>query len=229
MSSNRSFLGRTPVVLVVSLAFGVAACFTGDREAPGTATRNGGTASLVAARHWAGGDREGPLGFTAPVSRSHMAEELIAQGIHPESLGPLNQIRDPKILLAVMTTFSRSLGVRCSWCHAGGDYAAPTARKADAAFMWDSFVGQLALADGSPLYCDSCHHQSTVFLHRNVSEKLALASYMKSEYVDQLRRRDGKAHGCGTCHGNPINPRFLPRIDDPPGFQAPVAAPGPQK
>src|SRR4051794_36713753 len=105
-----------PIAVIIALVVGITACFTGDRAAPGTATRNAGTASLVLARQWAGGDREGPLGFTAPISRSHMYEELLNQGIHAESLGPLNQIRDPKTLLAVMSTFTRSLGVRCSWC-----------------------------------------------------------------------------------------------------------------
>jgi hypothetical protein len=157
-----------------------------------------------------------------------MAEELAEQGIHPETLGPLSEIKDRHALLAVMASFSRSLGVRCTFCHVDTDYAAPTARKAAAAFMWEDFAQQMQLVDGSPLYCDSCHHQSTVFLHRNPSETHALAEYMKAEYVDQLRRRDGKEHGCGTCHGNPFNPRFLPRISDPPGWHPPVAEPGPQ-
>jgi hypothetical protein len=127
-----------------------------------------------------------------------------------------------------MATFSRALGVRCSWCHVPNDFAAPTARKADAAYMWDAFVAQLAFADGSAIYCDSCHHQSTVFLHRNLDEEHAVAEYMQSEYVDQLRRRDGHQHGCGTCHGVMFNPRFLPRISDPEGYHAPVAEPGRQ-
>lgn len=51
---------------------------------------------------------------------------------------------------------------------------------------------------------------------------------MNEEYVQQLRRRDGQPHGCATCHGNPINPRFLPREDEPGGHPGPAAAPGPQ-
>lgn len=217
-------------ILAASILFGAAAaaCFEGERTTPGTATRNAGTLSLVTAREHAGGKNEGPLGFSAPISRSHLYEELHAKGIDAEKLGPLNQIKDPGTLLAVMTTFTRALGVQCTWCHVREDYAAPTARKAATAFMWDAFVAQLQLVDGSPLYCDSCHHQSTVFLHRNPSEKLALAKYMQVEYVDQLRRRDGAEHGCSTCHSSPFNPRFIPRIDDPDGWQPPVAHPGPQ-
>lgn len=219
---------RAHLALAVAMIAGASACFTGNAVAPGTSIRNGSTTSLLVARPWAGGTDEGPLGFAAPVSRSPLHEELVEKGIHPETLGPLDEIHDRHTLLAVMASFSRALGVQCSWCHDQRDFAAPTARKAVAAFMWDSFVGQLQLVDGSPVYCDSCHHESTVFLHRNTSEKLALASYMKHEYVDQLRRRDGKSHGCGSCHGNPFNPRFLPRISNPPGFHPPVAAPGPQ-
>jgi hypothetical protein len=218
--------GRALFAVVVAAA--VAGCFKGDPNMPGTTTRNAGTLSLVTAREEAGGKNEGPLGFTAPISRSALYDELAAKGIRAETLGPLNQIRDPKVLLSVMSTFSRALGVRCSWCHETNDFAAATARKAVAAFMWDSFVAQLEQVDGSPLYCDSCHHQSTVFLHRNVDEKLALAKYMKEEYVDQLRLRNGHQHGCATCHGEPFNPRFLPREDDPQGWHAPAAAPGRQ-
>lgn len=222
------------LLLATIVSSGAAACFAGERTEPGTATRNGGTASLVAARERAGGDNEGPLGFSAPISRSHLYQELAEKGIKPETLGPLNQIKDRNVLMPIMQTFARSLGVTCEWCHvkdAGSgkiDFAKPTARKAVAAYMWDAFVGKLALNDGDAVYCDSCHHQSTVFLHRNPGDKLALAKYMQTEYVDQLRRRDGQDHGCGTCHSKPFNPRFLPRISDPEGWKPPPAHQGPQ-
>jgi hypothetical protein len=216
------------LALTLVLAATLAACFRGERTEPGTATRNGGTTSLFVARERAGGKAEGPLGFAAPLSRSRLYDDLAAMGIRAETLGPLNEIKDPRIVVAVMKTFTQALGVRCSWCHDTNDFGAPTPRKAVTAFMWDAFVAQLQLVDGGPVYCDSCHHQSTIFLHRNVSEKTWLAKYMQTEYVDQLRRRDGKAHGCGTCHSKPFNPRFLPRLSDPPGYRAPVAEPGPQ-
>lgn len=224
--SERLVRAGTHLALVGVVAAVTAACFAGDPTTPGTATRNGGTASLVTAREQAGGHKEGLLGFSAPVSRSHLYEELLADGIRAETLGPLNQIKDPRVLKAVMSTFAQALGVKCSWCHVDNDFAAATARKADTAFMWDVFVAQLQLADGSALYCDSCHHQSAVFLHRSVSEKHALAKYMETEYVDQLRRRDGGKQGCATCHSNPFNPRFLPRISDPDGYHAPSTQPG---
>lgn len=223
MSDRRASL----LAALVLASAGAGSCFAGKTTEPGTATRNVGTASLVTAREHAGGKNEGPLGWTTAISRSALYEELGNEGIRAETLGPLNQIRDPHVLLAVMDTFTRALDVRCTWCHLPSDYSAPTARKAAAAYMWDAFVAQLELVDGAPLYCDSCHHQSTVFLHR--SERHEVAKYMQSEYVDQLRRRDGREHGCATCHANPFNPRFLPRIDDPAGFVAPAAHPGPQK
>lgn len=221
---------KTLFVAMILGAAGAAGCFKGERTTPGTATRNAGTLSLVTAREHAGGKNEGPLGFSAPISRSHLYEELKAKGIDARKLGPLNELakKDKDTLLAVMKTFAQSLGVECTWCHVKEDFAAGTARKAAAAFMWDSFVAQLELTDGSPVYCDSCHHQSTVFLHRNPSEKLALAKYMQLEYVDQLKRIDGQEHGCGTCHSKPFNPRFIPRKDDPEGWTPPPAHPGPQ-
>lgn len=172
---------RMPPAVRLTLAIALAAtsaCFAGTSTTPGNATRNAGTASLVTAREQAGGKNEGPLGFVAPVSRSRLYEELASKGIRAETVGPLNQIEDRRVLLAVMDTFTRALGVRCTWCHVSTDYAAATARKAATAFMWDSFVGQMQLVDGGALYCDSCHHQSTVFLHRNVGDKPALAKYM---------------------------------------------------
>lgn len=218
-------IGRAAALLFV-LAVSLAACFAGKEASPGAATANGGIASLVTARAHAGGEDEGPLGFSAPVSRSHLYQELTAKGIHAETLGPMSEIKDQRVLLEVMTSFTRALGVRCSWCHVQSDYAAPTARKAVAAFMWDVFVAQMQLVDGDALYCDSCHHQSTIFLHRD--DKHLVAEYMKSEYVGQLRRRDGQPQGCATCHGSPFNARFLPRISDPDGWHPPAAAPGPQ-
>jgi hypothetical protein len=217
---------RRSVALVVAVS--VTACYAGENIAPGTATRNTAALSQITARERAGGKNEGPLGFAASVSRSPLYDELVARNIRPETLGPLNQIRDQEALLGVMNTFSRALGVRCSWCHDMRDWAAPTARKAAAAYMWDVFVGQMQLVDGGALYCDSCHHESTIFLHRDVRWKQAVAKYMQTEYVDKLRRRDGGEHGCATCHGKPFNARFLPRIDDPRGWHPPTAEAGPQ-
>lgn len=209
------------------LLFAGAACTRGTALDSHAATRNGPVVSEFAARPRAGGDNEGPLGFRAPTSRSFLYEELAAQNIRPETLGPMASWvrRDRRVTMAVMTTFARSLGVRCNWCHVDGDFAAPTPRKAVAAYMWDHFVQQLQYRSGAPLYCDSCHHASTIFLDRSVPAKPDLLRYMNEEYVQQLQRRDGQSHGCATCHGHPINPRFLPRESE--HERPPAAAPGP--
>jgi hypothetical protein len=214
--------------VLLGLVVVLTGCFAGETATPNAAVANGGTTSLFFARERAGGKYEGPLGFAAPISRSGLYHELESKGIRAEKLGPLNEIKDQHVLLEVMDTFTRALGVKCSFCHDERNWAAPTARKANAAFMWDVFVGQLELTDGDAVYCDSCHHQSTIFLRREPESKPALAKYMQMEYVDELRRRDGGTHGCTTCHGAPFNPRFLPRIDDPDGWTPPVAQPGPQ-
>ena len=72
---------KTLFVAMILGAAGAAGCFKGERTTPGTATRNAGTLSLVTAREHAGGKNEGPLGFSAPISRSHLYEELKAKGI----------------------------------------------------------------------------------------------------------------------------------------------------
>lgn len=210
------------------LALG-AACTRGTPVDPHSATRNGPVVSALTARARAGGDNEGPLGFLAPPSRSFLYDELAAQNIRPELMGPMASWvhRDRRTLMAVMNTFTRALGVRCNWCHVDGDFAAPTPRKAVAMYMWDRFVTQLQHRGGAAVYCDSCHHGTTIFLDRSVAAKPDLLRYMNEEYVRQLRRRDGRAHGCATCHGDPINPRFLPR-EDLPAVRATAAAPGPQ-
>jgi hypothetical protein len=89
-------------------------------------------------------------------------------------------------------------------------------------------VRQLEFRDGTPVYCDSCHSATTVFLHRQTEERPNLIRYMQSEYVDQLRRRDGAQMGCTTCHGFPVNFRFLPRLAVPEGLHPPPAGPGPR-
>ena len=132
----------------------------------------------------------------APVA-SAMAADLQALGIDAGSLPPIEKL-DPKALRGVMKLFARSLGVKCADCHAEGDFAAPTRRKKIAARMWNEFAAKLTLADGSPLFCDSCHQARIVQLDR--TDKKALAKWMEASFVDGLKRRDGKAEECESCH-----------------------------
>jgi hypothetical protein len=102
-----------------------------------------------------------------------------------------------------MRTFTKSLGVQCNGCHDTTDFSKPTPQKTIAGHMWNDFVKQLSLADGSgALYCDSCHNGQKDFLDR--SNHPALAAWMKANFVGKLKRNDGAAHNCGTCHGNPF-------------------------
>jgi hypothetical protein len=216
MSATRTNpLSITTFTVAVALGALHGSCIPGRTIDNRNVVRNGGVASEFVARPNAGGHNEGPPGFLAPVSRSYLYEELASQGIHPETLGPLNDISDRRTLLAVMNTFTRALGVKCSFCHDTNNFAASTPRKAVAAYMWTHFVGELQLVDGRAVYCDSCHHASAVFLHRNTSARTQLVHYMQTEYVDSLRRRDGAEHGCRTCHGPMLNFRFLPRLSGP--------------
>jgi hypothetical protein len=138
----------------------------------------------------------GHVAMRAPVP-STLGADLQALGIDPQNLPPMERL-DPKALRGVMKLLARSLGARCGDCHTEGDFAAPTRRKKIAARMWDEFAVQLTLADGSPLFCDSCHQGRIVQLDR--TDKKALARWMDASFVDGLKRKDGKAEDCESCH-----------------------------
>jgi hypothetical protein len=132
----------------------------------------------------------------APVA-SAMGADLAALGIDAKSLPPIEKL-DPKALRGVMKLFARSLGGKCADCHAEGDFAAPTRRKKIAAKMWNEFAAKMTLADGSPLFCDSCHQGRIVQLDR--TDKKALAKWMDASFVGGLRQKNGKSTECETCH-----------------------------
>src|SRR4051812_29487243 len=99
---------RAHILLALGVIAGMSACLAGNSVAPGTSYRNGSTTSEFIARPWAGGSNEGPLGFNSPLSQSHLYQELAEEGIHPETLGPLNEIKDKHTLLTVMKTFTQA-------------------------------------------------------------------------------------------------------------------------
>lgn len=134
-----------------------------------------------------------------------------------QNLPPLGKL-EPRALRGVMRLFARSLGIKCADCHepegAGSvqdaeairSFSVPTRRKRIATHMWNEFVVKLAAADGSSIFCDSCHEGRLRYLDRR--DKKALASWMDAHFVAKLTRRDGKDHGCETCHVN-MNMTFL--------------------
>jgi Cytochrome c7 and related cytochrome c len=148
-----------------------------------------------------------PIEMKSPVP-SAMQAELHALGLDPSSLPPIEKL-DAKALRGVMKLIAKSLGAKCGDCHAEGDFASPTPRKKVAAKMWDEFVVKLAFAaDGSPLFCDSCHQGRKKELDR--TDKKALARWMDANFVEKLKRSDDKDHDCETCHVN-MEMRFVSR------------------
>ena len=150
-----------------------------------------------------------PAVFTGPmkpVVATTMAADLQGIGVDAKNLPPLPKM-DPQTLRKVMRTFTKSLGARCTDCHNENDYAAPTPMKKVAAGMWDHFVRELAMADGTPVYCDSCHQGRMKILDRH--DKKALGKWMDDNFVGKLKRRDKKDMECATCHGDPFDGDIL--------------------
>lgn len=135
-----------------------------------------------------------------------MAEDLKKLGIDPLHPPPLSKL-SPDVIRKLMPTFARSLGVKCEACHDVNNFKASTPKKKVAAAMWQRFVVGLALEDGAPLYCDSCHGGKMEFL--DTHDKKVLSAWMDTNYVAKLKKVDKKDHSCDTCHGDPFDPKFL--------------------
>ncbi len=128
---------------------------------------------------------------------SAVGAELVSLGLDPKDLPPIEKL-EPRALRGVMKIIAKSLGVRCADCHQEGDFAAPTRRKKIAARMWNELAARLTAADGSPLFCDSCHQGRIKLLDR--SDKKALGKWMQTAFVDGLARKDGQPQKCESCH-----------------------------
>ncbi len=150
------------------------------------------------------GSSEGPAPVGAPVP-STMADTLSAAGLDLRALPALDALSKEQRQV-VMKSFATALGEKCSDCHAM-KMSDETANKRVTRKMWDVFVRGLKLADGRPLYCDSCHQGKATFLARDDED--ALGAWMKRAFVDGLQRADGQKHGCGSCHGQPFVGGFL--------------------
>jgi hypothetical protein len=179
-------------------------------SAPASAPPQNGPADTGGAATFGDESFKGPM---KPFAPSAMGADLKGMGLDPNALPPLDKL-PPETLRKVMKTFSKALGARCSDCHIGGDFAAPTPRKAVATGMWNHFVRELSAKDGSPVYCDSCHQGTmTPLLDRHDDD--ALGQWMQANYVVPLKRRDAKdakdakEHKCATCHGEPFEGHFL--------------------
>jgi hypothetical protein len=146
------------------------------------------------------------VGPMTAIKPSAMADELKALGLDPKKLPPLDKM-EPEKLRKVMKTIAKAVGTQCTGCHDANDFKAWTPNKRVASHMWNDWVRGLVPADGSVLYCDSCHQGHVKFLDR--SNKKALGKWMQDNFVDKLKRVDKKDHGCETCHGDPFDGDFL--------------------
>lgn len=138
---------------------------------------------------------------------SQMAQDLTSLGLDPKNLPAMGKL-EPDKLRKVMKLISRSLGVPCSGCHLE-DPSAATPRKRVAEKMWDEYLRGFTLADGTPLFCDSCHQGAVVILDR--TDKKALGKWMDAAFVGKLRPRAKGAEEveCATCHGEDHEMHFV--------------------
>jgi len=137
---------------------------------------------------------------------SQMAPELTALGLDPKNLPAMSKL-EPDKLRKVMKLISRSLGVQCNGCHLQ-DPSAATPRKRVAEKMWDEYLRGFTLADGAPLFCDSCHQGAVVILDR--TDKKALGKWMEAAFVGKLQPRvKGAELECATCHSEDHEMHFV--------------------
>lgn len=141
-----------------------------------------------------------------PPMNTAMAQDLTEIGLDPKNLPAMAKL-EPDKLRKVMKLFSRSLGVQCNGCHLD-DLAAATPRKRVAEKMWDDYARGFAMADGSALFCDSCHQGSTTVLDR--TDKRALSKWMDASFVAKLKpKAKGASIECTTCHGEDHEMHFI--------------------
>lgn len=73
-------------------------------------------------------------------------------------------------VIAVMQSWSKDLGVECSYCHVR-PFEADTPRKEIARLMQRQFVQGLKQKDDSPVSCQTCHRGQADFLPEQHTEE----------------------------------------------------------
>jgi hypothetical protein len=154
-----------------------------------------------------------PLASTsagAKVTRSAMEPDLRALNLDPKRLPPFDAL-SPRQLRGIMSTFTRSLGFACIDCHGANGARVDAKTRAVTAGMWDQMTRRFSFDDGSPVYCDSCHHGQPTFLDRR--DRGALGAWMSENFTGPLRRASAKNTDveCETCHGETFEPQILAR------------------
>lgn len=142
------------------------------------------------------------------VVASQHARELEAMGLDARRLPPFESLSRAQVE-RLMPLFTRSLGVACTDCHAGGDATAPTRMKRMSVRMWNELARPYTFKSGAPLFCDSCHQGQVEVLRRD--DKPAVAEWMSVNFTDKLETSTTPAAEieCESCHGDPAEPRFL--------------------
>jgi len=91
-----------------------------------------------------------------PLAQEKPAEQKpAAQQPRPETLQILKGMPRPQIL-ETMRTFTKALGVECSFCHVN-PFDAETPRKSVARLMMRDYAIGMKHKDGSALTCNDCH------------------------------------------------------------------------
>lgn len=142
-------------------------------------------------------DAAAPIGPRGP-STTTMTAKLAAAGLDVNNLPSLHDLPMNQ-KMKVMRTFNESMGVQCNACHDLSDYSAETKMKDIARAGWDEISAKVTMADGSPLYCDSCHYGKFDFLDRT-SGHAGISQWMQSNFVEKLKAKDGSQMQCTTCH-----------------------------
>ena len=154
-----------------------------------------------------------------PISASTMAADLKEVGFDIAKLQPMAKMKTAE-KSKVMKAISKATGMECKGCHVDGNFKADTANKQIAHKMWDEYVVGMKLADGSPLFCDSCHHGKDDILTRD--NKDAVSKYMDDNYVKKLASKDGKEMGCPTCHTGDFEMKIFEKLWKVKKAEAPV-------
>lgn len=133
------------------------------------------------------------------VGASRFGADLTKLGLDPKNLPPISKLQ-AKQVRGVMKLFTEALHVECRECHDEGNWKANTPRKNVARVMWNEFGRTLTLANGEPLFCDSCHQGNIHFLDRH--DKKALSQWMTDNFEQGLKQKNGTEHGCeaSQCH-----------------------------
>ncbi len=191
----------------ISFATGLAAC--GGNEAPPLAPNSNLTAPTTATS-----EAVVDASVATPVEPPHakaatvpmpairpstLLATLTKAGLDPKALPPMSKLSKEQRLVH-MQLFTASLGIPCGECHQEGNPKAETRRTKIARKMWDEYVVKLTMANGEPVFCDSCHQGKVKTLDR--SDKKAVAHWMDENFEHGLKKKDGSEHSCGSsqCH-----------------------------